>query len=213
MSQGKRYKFFGTQFQVSSSFGTAHAITGITNANPAVVTQAGHGYTAPTVVRMAAVVGMTELNGNLYVIDPIDADTYSLVGVDSLNYGTYASGGTAAPAVWSGSCESTQYSDSSGSTPVSEDETNCGVGVTFGAPRMGTVSLNFNQADTAYQNALEASRLAASDVALKLTKPNYPAIAFDIGTVTGMDSSGSAGGTWTGTATLQRTQHRASVAV
>lgn len=212
MSQGKSYKFFGTQFQVLASLGTAVAITSITNASPAVVTQADHGYTAPTVVKLAAVGGMTEVNGNLYVIEVVSEDTYRLVGLDSTNFGVYTSGGTAAPAVWAGSCESTQYTDSSGSTPVDETETNCGITLAFGAPRMGTVALAFNQADTAYQTALETSRLGVSETALKLTKPSYPSIAFDIGVVTVNDSAGSSGGKYTGSATLQRTRPRAKVA-
>jgi len=211
MSQGKVYKFSGTQLQVVGSFGTAVAVTAITNASPAVVTQTGHGHSAATVVKFAAVGGMTEVNGMLCVIKPLTADTYQLVGVDSTNWGVYTTGGTAAPAVWVGSCESTQYSNSSGSTAVDESETNCGTVLAFGSPKKGTVSLGLNMADTAYQQALETSRLAVAETALRLAVPNYPAVLFDIGIVTSNDTTGSSGGKYTGTAALQRTQHQAVV--
>lgn len=213
MSQPKSLSFAGTALSIVSGFGTAVAITGLTNANPAVVTQVGHGYTGPTVVKLAAVGGMTEVNGNLYVIDPLTADTYSLVGVDSLNWGTYTSTtGTAAPATWASSCEITQYTDSAGATPVTEDESNCGTAVSLGAPRKGTASVSFFDADTTFQSTISARRLDRAETALKIAKPGYAKTVFDVGYITdGPNITGSAGGKYTGTATLQRTQHQARV--
>ena len=70
-------------------------ITGATNANPCVITATGHGFRTGVTVSIASVGGMTQLNGNSYVITVIDANSFSLNGVNSTAFGTYTSGGTA----------------------------------------------------------------------------------------------------------------------
>lgn len=76
--------------------GTPQEITGITQANPAVVTSTAHGYTTGDVVRITDVGGMTEVNDLTHTITVVDADTFSLDGVDSTGYGAYTSGGIVA---------------------------------------------------------------------------------------------------------------------
>lgn len=76
----------------------AKAITGITKANPAVVTEVGHGYVTNDWVFIQAVNGMTQVNGNYYIITFIDADHYSLfdlngTAINSTAYSVYTSGG------------------------------------------------------------------------------------------------------------------------
>ena len=63
--------------------------------NPAVVTSTAHGLTDGTVVTIAAVTGMTEINGKVAVTRSTGANTFELVGVDSTSFTTYTSGGTA----------------------------------------------------------------------------------------------------------------------
>lgn len=75
----------------------SEAITGITKANPAVVTSAGHDRETGDRVYITGVAGMTEVNGNVYTVTKLDANTFSL-GVNSTGYGTYTSGGTHASA-------------------------------------------------------------------------------------------------------------------
>lgn len=70
-------------------------ITGITKASPAVVTAAGHGLIDNQKVRVESVAGMTQVNSGVFSVAVLTADTFSLVGVDSTAYGTYASGGKA----------------------------------------------------------------------------------------------------------------------
>jgi hypothetical protein len=70
-------------------------ITGITQANPAVVTSANHGFRDGDIVAIAGVVGMTQVNGNSYSIKVVNASSYQLVGIDSTGYTAYSSGGTA----------------------------------------------------------------------------------------------------------------------
>ena len=58
--------------------GAAKTITGITNANPCVVTCAAHGLSDGDHVYIAGVGGTTELNGNYYTIDNKTTNTFEL---------------------------------------------------------------------------------------------------------------------------------------
>lgn len=77
----------------------AKAITGITRANPAVVANVAHGYSSGDWELIQNVGGMTQVNGNYYSITVIDADHYSLSGlngvpINSTAYTAYTAGGT-----------------------------------------------------------------------------------------------------------------------
>lgn len=71
------------------------ALDDITNADPGVATtSAAHGLTTGEQVRMASVGGMTEINAidlNITVLSPTTFE----VGIDTLGFGTYTSGGNA----------------------------------------------------------------------------------------------------------------------
>lgn len=76
--------------------GTTNAtITGITQADPAVVTATAHGFTNGEYVTITGVVGMTELNGRAFVVQNVTANTFELQDEDSTNYTAYSSGGNA----------------------------------------------------------------------------------------------------------------------
>ena len=72
------------------------SISAITKANPAVVTASSHGYSNGDHVWINDVVGMTEVNARRYTVANKTTNTFELSGVDSSNYTTYTSGGTAA---------------------------------------------------------------------------------------------------------------------
>ncbi len=70
-------------------------ITGIAQpTNPTQVTSPSHGLTTGAVITITGVVGMTQLNGLTFTITFIDANTFSLNGVDNTAFGAYVSGGT-----------------------------------------------------------------------------------------------------------------------
>lgn len=69
----------------------AKSITAISNASPAVVTSAGHGLATGANVLLSAQ-GMTQLNKYDGPVTVIDADRFSLDGVDSTSYGAFTSG-------------------------------------------------------------------------------------------------------------------------
>jgi hypothetical protein len=74
---------------------TTRVITAITQANPAVVTSAAHGFVNGDEIYHAGIVGMVELNGRTFVIAGVAANTYQLQDTNSTGYTAYVSGGTA----------------------------------------------------------------------------------------------------------------------
>ena len=78
-------------------------ITGITNADPGVVTASSHGFLDGEFVVLSSVVGMTEVNGVTYKVANKTTNTFELNDVDgnavdtstSGPYSTYTSGGVA----------------------------------------------------------------------------------------------------------------------
>lgn len=75
-------------------------ITGITQASPGVVTSAGHGYASGDEIFITGVKGMTELNGNSYLVVYIGANTFSLTdrdgnAINTTGFAAYSSAGVA----------------------------------------------------------------------------------------------------------------------
>jgi hypothetical protein len=74
-----------------------NSITGVTNANPAVVTYSGaDNFANGDKVIISGVVGMTQLNNREFEVANLNAgaNTFELSGVNSTSYGTYTSGGS-----------------------------------------------------------------------------------------------------------------------
>lgn len=69
-------------------------VSGATQANPGSITCVGHGFSNGDQIGFLEVGGMTELNGNVYTITSVNADTFT-IGVNSSSYTTYVSGGYA----------------------------------------------------------------------------------------------------------------------
>lgn len=75
----------------------SRSITGVTKANPAVVTYSGgDAFSEDDNVSLSGILGMTELNGYTGRIQNVNttANTFELAGVDSTGFTTYTSGGT-----------------------------------------------------------------------------------------------------------------------
>lgn len=72
-------------------------ITAITQAASAQVTATAHGFVAGQIVYTTGIVGMTELNGQWYMVNSVvNANVFTLA-VNTTSYAAYVSGGTAAP--------------------------------------------------------------------------------------------------------------------
>lgn len=89
----------GTYTITSNPFGitkeATKTITGITKANPAVVSSAGHGYANGDVIYIEGVLGMSEINKKTFTAQNVAAGTFELKDYDSTLNTAYTSGGTA----------------------------------------------------------------------------------------------------------------------
>lgn len=72
---------------------TTTSITAITQASPAVVTAAGHGFSNGDRVFISGVAGMSQLNNLEFTVANQTTDTFELTGIDSSGYSAYTSGG------------------------------------------------------------------------------------------------------------------------
>lgn len=80
---------------------TAKNITAITKANPGVLTITGHGFATGDEIFITGVGGMTDISEQFYLAQYVNANTITLKdtfgnAVDTTNFQTYTSGGTAA---------------------------------------------------------------------------------------------------------------------
>lgn len=87
-----RIRFYKDRAPITSS---TKNITGITNANPAVVTSNAHGFSNGDRVLIVAVGGMGQVNNREHTVANVTANTFELSGINSTGYDVYTSGGTA----------------------------------------------------------------------------------------------------------------------
>jgi hypothetical protein len=88
------YPRYPTQYQqgIVSISGTISAISQPTN--PTQITSIGHDLSTGATILIQNVGGMIQLNDNNYQITVLDADNFTLDGVDNTSYTPYTSGGT-----------------------------------------------------------------------------------------------------------------------
>lgn len=77
----------------TDSVGNVFTITGITKANPAVVTAPAHGCSNGDSVYITGCIGMPEINNQEYTVANKTDDTFELSGVNSTTYGTMLGAG------------------------------------------------------------------------------------------------------------------------
>jgi hypothetical protein len=91
-------KLFGRTSTIGST--TPSSLSGISQANPGVFTTTGaHGLTVGQLVTISGVVGMTQVNGNIYVVNTTPlSTTFTVIFQGSVlstaTYTAYTSGGT-----------------------------------------------------------------------------------------------------------------------
>ncbi len=92
-----KFRFYKDEGVITEA---AKNITGVTQANPAVVTSNSHGFSNGDEVYIDSIAGMTELNGRYFLVAGVTTNTFQLTDVygnniDSSSYTAYSSGGTA----------------------------------------------------------------------------------------------------------------------
>lgn len=215
MAGGVRFKFQGSKIEVAVGTAATKAISAVSKANPAVVTSTAHGLASGDAVKIAGVVGMTELNGLTAVVNVLTANTFELLGVDSTGYGTYTSGGTAAPITFSNMCELTGYNRQGGTSPEIDATTICSTAAESetGLPDYGTTQLDYNFAPrTAIQIAIKNAYSAGAVLPVRVTLPNAGGYMVQLGTVQQTSEQASVGGLWTGSLTIKNSGERFDIA-
>jgi hypothetical protein len=214
MSAVSAYKFQGSQIAVLVGFtddSPAIAITGITQASPAVVTAVGHGLEDGDVVEITAVVGMTEVNSGRYIIEVLTVDTFALLGVDSTGYGAYVSGGEVQVGEFSNFCDLTSYARTGGTSPEISTTALCSTAQEYllGLPDFGTTQIDYNFAPaTAIQQAIQDAYESGDLIAVKVVLPDDGGTMVQMGFVQQTSESAAVGGIWTGSMTIRNTGNR-----
>ena len=114
----------GTVWEINlglTCIATAKNITTITQSNPAQLTIAAHGYETDDIVMILSVGGMTQLNNRIYKVTVIDANTFSLNGVDSTGFTAYTSGGNVTMGRFYASKKSTRMANYTPGTTLETD--------------------------------------------------------------------------------------------
>lgn len=91
---GGDYRIVGNNLYSNTGPGDTVAITAATQANPVVLTAAGHGLGDGVEAYVEDVAGMTEINDTVFTVDNPTTNTIELKGVNGSAYTAYSSGGT-----------------------------------------------------------------------------------------------------------------------
>lgn len=80
----------GASFQFSNTLASAKTITALTNANPAVATCTAHGYATNDEILLTS--GWEDATDTVYKVTVIDANSFSIQGLDASNTSFYPAG-------------------------------------------------------------------------------------------------------------------------
>lgn len=80
----------GALIHIGSAYGSALAVSGITNANPAVATSAAHGLANGDYVTFSS--GWSRLNNRTFRVANVTVNTFDLEGIDTTSTTTYPAG-------------------------------------------------------------------------------------------------------------------------
>jgi len=90
---GEQANLIGTNQELINSSQGCGFITAATQANPCQVMSPDHSLTTGTLIYIANVKGMTQLNSAIYTITVVDSNNFTLNNTDSTGYTAYTSGG------------------------------------------------------------------------------------------------------------------------
>jgi hypothetical protein len=210
----KTFKFAGSTIAVLTGFSTDSPsldITGITKASPPVVTVTAHGLVSGDVVKLHDIVGMTELNDEVAVVNVLNSSTFELLGKDSTSYTTWASGGQIDKGSFSNFCELTGYNRQGGSSAEIDSTSLCSEAVEneIGLPDFGTTQIDFKFAPrTAIQLAIADFDESKDVWATRIDLPKSGGRMVQLGFIQQTSESASVNGKWEASLTMRNTGKR-----
>ncbi len=90
---GEQANLISTNHELVNSSQACGFITDATQANPCQITSPGHSLITGTLIYIADVKGMTQLNAAIYEITVVDANNFTLNNTNSTAFGAYTTGG------------------------------------------------------------------------------------------------------------------------
>ena len=162
----------GSSQQFSNTLASAKTVTAITNANPAVATCTGHGYTTGDEIMLSS--GWEDATDSVYKIESVDANSFKILGLDSTNTSFFpaGSGGGSAQklSAWTAIPQVLTISASGGDarfTDVTPLAKRNGIRIPTGFNATSiTLSLGFDATNASYKSMVGISR-SLSKVAFK----------------------------------------------
>ena len=177
----------GTRFAIATATGAPVSITGISNANPAIVSAAAHGLTAKAPFILMS--GWEDLNEGVFRAASPTTGTFELEGVDSSNIVTFptgSGGGSLIPVTtWTEIQQVLNVNTSGGEQQYAEAEPlaqkySVRIPTRFSAQSL-ELEIGDDNAMPGYQALLNASR-ATKPVAIRMAQPGG-AVAYGYGYV------------------------------
>ena len=162
----------GSSQQFSNTLASAKTVTAITNANPAVATCTGHGYTTGDEIMLSS--GWEDATDSVYKIESVDSNSFKILGLDSTNTSFFpaGSGGGSAQklSAWTAIPQVLTISASGGDarfTDVNPLAKRNGIRIPTGFNATSvTLSLGFDATNASYKSMVGISR-SLSKVAFK----------------------------------------------
>lgn len=215
MTSASVYDFQGSLFQIMAGLvgsSPLASISGITQADPPVVTSSAHGLSDGDAVKITGVVGMTQLNNKIFIVNVLDVNTFELLGVNTTGYGAYVSGGNFDEVTFSDQwCQVTSYNRTGGTSPEKDRTTVCSNAREFalGLPDFGNTSIDYFFApQESVQLALQGFYRSREIIAVRVVLPNNGGTMVQMAFVQQTSEQTAVDGDWTGSLTLRNTGFR-----
>lgn len=90
---GEQANLIASNQELINSSQSCGFITNAANTNPCQITSIDHSLVTGTLIYIANVEGMTQINAAIYSITVVDANNFTLDDIDATGFGTYTSGG------------------------------------------------------------------------------------------------------------------------
>ena len=176
----------GLRLYMESAIAAAKTISGITLADPGVVSSTAHGYSNGDIVLIKAQ-GMTQVNNRLFKVVSVATDSFRLAdidgtsGIDTTNFGTFSSG-TAEKLTLGTTISGVQDFSFSGGEIKTTDTTTVNdlvdtMAVTGAAASSADMTMQWDPADAA-QQAMRTAFDALDDKGFKVLWPDGAYVLF-----------------------------------